>query len=246
MKIIIVIAFSACYLSPKNMQAQTATEILQQMHNRYAGKWYSTFTFNQTTEIYRNDSLKRKETWYEAVQFPDMFRIDFGNIDSGNAVLFKGDSSYSFRNGKLKKTDKDNNDLTFLLGGMYFYPFDKVMEKMKVLGYDLQKYFITVWKGNPVYVIGAVSADEKINQLWIDKEKLVLVRQIKYDDNRKEDVWFEKQIKLDGGWTETKVTAYINDKLIQMEYYHDCIANPSLKESLFDPARFGEWHWYKK
>ena len=68
------------------------------MHDRYAGKWYKTFSFNQTTEIYRNDSLKRSETWYENIKFPNDFRIDFGNPDSGNAVIFKNDSSYLFRN----------------------------------------------------------------------------------------------------------------------------------------------------
>ena len=67
------------------------------MHDRYAGKWYRTFSFSQTTEIYRNDSLKRSETWYENIKFPNNFRIDFGDPDSGNAVIFKNDSSYLFR-----------------------------------------------------------------------------------------------------------------------------------------------------
>jgi hypothetical protein len=226
--------------------AQSATEILHQMYKRYEGKWYNTFTFNQTTEMYRNDSLKRKETWYEAVKFPHLFRIDFGVPDSGNAVIFKGDSSYDFRRGKLRRTTRDANDLTFLLGGMYFYSFDKVIEKVKTLQYDLQKSFSTTWKGAEVYVIGAASADEKVNQLWIDKKKLVLVRQLKYENNRKEDMWFENHIKLGGGWTETKVTAYFDEKLFMIEHYHDCKANPQLNDLLFDPTKFGQWHWYKK
>ena len=53
-------------------------EVLQKMYRQYAGKWMHSFTFNQTTENYRNDSLIRTATWYEAVVYPDKFRIDFG------------------------------------------------------------------------------------------------------------------------------------------------------------------------
>lgn len=219
--------------------------VLKKMHSTYAGKWYKTFTFNQTTEIYRNDTLRRTETWYEAISFPDKFRIDFGNIDSGNAAVFKGDSVYNFRRGILRSSRKDANDLTFLLGGMYFYPFDKTAAITKQLGYDLSKSFETTWKGNPVYVIGANMDGEKINQLWIDKEKLVLVRMLKYENGRKEEGLFENQLKLGGGWTETKATFYFDDKLAQRELYHDCKANPVLDNRLFEPADFGKWHWLK-
>ena len=62
-------------------------EILKMMHDRYAGKWYRTLTFNQKTEMYQNDSLLQTQTWYEALIFPDKFRIDFGPSDSGNSVI---------------------------------------------------------------------------------------------------------------------------------------------------------------
>ncbi len=75
------------------LQAQDANSPYKKMHSRYAGKWMKTFTFMQTTEVYRNDSLKRKDTRYEAAEYPDKFRIDFALPDSGNAVIFKGDSS---------------------------------------------------------------------------------------------------------------------------------------------------------
>lgn len=216
------------------------------MHSRYAGKWMKTFTFMQTTEVYRNDSLKRKDTWYEAAEYPDKFRIDFALPDSGNAVIFKGDSSYRFRRGKLLRAEKGANDLTFLLGGMYFYSYEIACSKMNELGYDLQKSFTTLWKGEPVYVIGASADNEKVNQIWVDKEKLVIVRLLKYDDRRKEEGIFEKHLKLGDSYTETKVTFYFDDKLAQIEYYFNCTANPLLDDRLFEPTKFGEWHWYKK
>src|SRR5947209_6162179 len=110
-KMICTLILSGSLFQLNNDKAGEA--IVKKMYARYNTKWYRTFTFNQTTLIYSNDSLKKTQTWYEAVQFPDKFRIDFGSKDSGNAVIFKGDSVYRLRNGVLKSTTKDANDLTF-------------------------------------------------------------------------------------------------------------------------------------
>ena len=208
------------------------------MYDRYAGRWYKTFSFNQTTEIYRNDSLKRSETWYENIKFPNDFRIDFGNPDSGNAVIFKNDSSYSFLKSEKAGVRPNDDDLLFLLGGMYFYPFDEVTVKMKSFGYDLDKFHEDIWKGMPVYVIGAHKNQDTVNQIWIEKENFSPVRLLKYEKNTKEEALFENHVKLGGGFTETLVYFYINDKLIQVEKYHDLKANVEINPAIFDPENF--------
>ena len=213
-------------------------EILKKMHERYTGKWYKTFSFNQTTEMYHNDSLKRSETWYENIKFPGDFRIDFGNPDSGNAVIFKNDSSYLFRKSQKASVRPDSNDLLFLLGGLYFYPFDEVTTKMKSFGYDLDKFHEDVWKGMQVYVIGAEKNEDSLNQIWIEKENFSPVRMLKYENNTKEEALFENHVKLDGGFTETLVYFYINDKLIQVEKYHDLKGNIEIDPKIFDTENF--------
>ncbi len=214
-------------------------QVLKLMYDRYNGKWFHTLTFTQRTETYRNDSLIKTATWYEYIMFPDKFRIDFGDPSEGNAVIFGNDSAYNFQKGKLKASRADNDDLTFLLGGLYFYPFEQVLAKLKSFHYDLNKFHEDVWSGKPVYVIGADTKDEKLNQLWIDKEKMVLVRFIKFDENQKEEGVFEKHIPLSGGWSETMCTFYINDHLIQKEYYRDCKADGMIDPMIFEPAVFG-------
>lgn len=216
----------------------SSRDLLKAMHDRYAGKWYKTFSFNQTTEVFKSDTLKQTETWYEHVQFPANFRIDFGNPDSGNAVIFKNDSVYIFRNAKHAGTRPDKNDLTFLLGGLYFYSFDDVIDKFKLLGYDLDKFHKDNWKGQPVYVIGAGKGEESINQLWIEKENFNLVRMIKFENGEKEEALFEGHVKLDGGYSESVVRFYINNKLVQVEKYHDMKVNVKPEESIFDPSKF--------
>ena len=230
---IIILCVASSFINPPG-----SIEILKKMHDRYAGKWYKTFSFNQTTEIYRNDSLKRSETWYENIKFPYDFRIDFGNPDSGNAVIFKNDSSYSFIKSQKAGVRPNDDDLLFLLGGMYFYPFDEVTVKMKSFGYDLDKFHEDIWKGMPVYVIGANKNQDSVNQIWIEKENFSPVRLLKYENNTKEEALFENHVKLDGGFTETLVYFYINDKLIQVEKYHDMRANVEIEPAIFDPENF--------
>lgn len=232
--IVIVIAGSASsFFIPRG-----SIEVLKKMHDRYFGKWYKTFSFNQTTEVYRNDSLKRTEIWYENIEFPNNFRIDFGNPDSGNAVIFKNDSSYLFKNSQKTGVRPDNDDLLFLLGGMYFYPFNDVIAKMKLFGYDLDKFHEDTWKEKPVYVIGAFNDQDSANQIWIEKENFSAVRLLKYENNTKEEALFENHVKLEGGFTETLVYFYINNKLIQVEKYRDLKGNAEIDPAIFDPENF--------
>lgn len=230
---IAILCIASSFINPPG-----SIEILKKMYSRYAGKWYKTFSFNQTTEIYRNDSLKRSETWYENIKFPNDFRIDFGNPDSGNAVIFKNDSSYLFRNSQKTSVRYNDDDLLFLLGGMYFYPIDEVLVKIKSFGYDLDKFHEGIWKGMPVYVIGADKNQDSVNQIWIEKENFSPVRLLKYENNTKEEALFENHVKLDGGFSETLVYFYINNKLIQVEKYHDLKANVEIDPAIFDAENF--------
>lgn len=227
--LIILCSFSL----PKNGE-----DVLHDMYKRYSGKWYRNFTFNQTTEQYRNDSLVKTSTWYEAIEFPDKFRIDFGEKKDSNAVIYNKDSVYNFRRGKLVRKGLNDDDLTFLLGGMYSYPFDTVKAKIRQLGYDISKFHEDNFKGQPVYVIGAGNAEEKTNQVWIDKEKLVMIRFIKYNGKDKEEGVFSGHQRFGNGWSETAGDFYVNDKLVQKERYHDCKADADIDPSIFDPTYF--------
>lgn len=214
--------------------------LLKKMYARYHGKWHSSLSFNQTTERYKNDSLVKSQTWYERIVYPDLLRIDFDKLNSGNGVIYRHDSTYVMSNNKLVRSLKGENELIFFLGGMYFVPFESVLAHFKELDYDLDKFHTDTWKGKPVYVIGSDKPDEKVNQLWIDQEKLVPVRFIKYDNGTKEEGWFENHVPLKKGWSETKCTFYINDHLLQIEKYHDVQAGNNIDKSVFEPSLIGK------
>jgi hypothetical protein len=225
------------FAGQKNLDS---TALLQKMYARYHGKWHTNLSFNQTTERYRNDSLIKTQTWYEHILYPDKLRIDFDSLKSGNGIIFRADSTYVINKHKLVRSVKNENELIFFLGGMYFVPFDQVLAHFKDLHYDLSKFHADTWKGKPVYVIGADKADEKVNQLWIDQEKLVAIRFIKYEDGTKEEGTMEGQIPLKGAWSETLCKFWVNDHILQVETYHDVVAGGPIDKSMFEPSLIGK------
>jgi hypothetical protein len=234
----VIILISVWGFTPPNQVS--SIDVIKKMYSRYHGKWHTSLTFTQTTGRYRNDSLIKNDTWHERIVYPNMLRIDFGDEKSGNGVIYRGDSSYSFRNNKVVRAAKDENELIFFLGGMYFKPIDQVFTHFNELHFDLSKAHESTWKGKAVYVLGSASDDEKVNQLWIDKEKLVAVRYFKYDPHGKMEATFEEHKLLEGAWSETFCKFIINDKLLQTETYQDIKANQPIDKSVFDPALIGK------
>jgi hypothetical protein len=236
--IIILSIFSISIFSFTQNEKPRAEKILKKMYKRYAGKWYKNFTFYQTTENYKNDSLVKTAIWHEALIYPNLFRITIGDSANGNAMIIREDSMYNFSKSKLVRKSFNEDDLTFLLGGMYFLPFEKVKQKMKQEGYDLSKAGEGTFEGKPMYIIGANNEAEKTSQIWIEQERLVVVRMIKYKKDLKEDAIFGDYKKIENGWRETSVIFYLNDKLYQKEKYYDYKANTEIDTKIFDPYNF--------
>ena len=75
-------------------------ELIGQMRERYLGKWYRTLTFVQKTTL----ADGKVETWYEAAELPGKLRIDIAPLDGKNTLLFRNDSIYEFKGGKLAES----------------------------------------------------------------------------------------------------------------------------------------------
>ena len=62
------------------------------------------------------------------------FRIDFGNPDSGNAVIFRNDSSYNFKNSKQIRANYYQNDLIiFIRRNVFLSIEDSLFQKWNLL-----------------------------------------------------------------------------------------------------------------
>jgi len=217
-----------------------STSLLKTMYARYHGKWHSSLSFDQTTEKYRNDSLVKSQTWFENIAYPNLLRIDFDSPGSGNGLLFRNDSTYAFNNHQLTRSVKKENELIFFLGGLYFMSFDEVVQHFKDLKYDLNQFRTDTLKGKPVYVIGANKKGEQVNQLWIDKQKLVAVYFANFDASGKLEGYFEDHVPLKNAWSETRCTFYLNNHLLQVEKYHHIVAGGEVDKSRFLPWLVGK------
>lgn len=214
---------------------QTTTPYFQQLHQKYAGHWHKTLRFEQESFFYQNDSLTRFEMWYESARFPYDFRIDMGKKTEGRGVIYKKDSTYRYINNRLQSVTTDINPYIFLIGGMYFMPYEDAVAILRSRKIDPSKQFETNWKGRRTWVIGASREGESQNQIWVDAAGLYLVRVIEYKGHNKVDAHMEDHIRIGKGWSETKMTFYVNDKLRQLEKYHNIKTDVLFPEGHFLP-----------
>jgi outer membrane lipoprotein-sorting protein len=226
--------------------AQNGIKYLEALYSRNQGHWYNTMTFVQTTESYRNDSLIRKATWYEALKLPNDLRIDFEDPAKGNFVLYKKDSVYRFQNNNLRTVNADTNPFLFFIGGMYYQPFDSVLSYLAAKGYVVDKGYETTWQGAPAYVVGRSNENDTANAVWIDTKNQWIVRIIEKSKGQVLDARLLNHKQLSKGSTETRVEINVNGKLVQVESYDQIKADVPLDDALFNPLTASTAkHWFK-
>jgi hypothetical protein len=219
-------------------------ELIQQMHDRYSGKWYRTLTFIQKTTL-PNGAV---ETWYEAAEIPGKLRIDIAPLDSMNTILFRNDSIYQFRGGKLDRAQGQVHPLMVLGFDVYGQPIDVTLRKLALLEFDLTKLHQTTWHGRPTYVVGATAGDTTSPQFWIDQERLYFVRSLEPSRQRPGvvlDTRFEKYRPMAGGWLEMEVQFLANGERRMLEEYTEPRANVALDSTIFRTDRWMPPGWIK-
>jgi outer membrane lipoprotein-sorting protein len=224
---------------PKNGE-----ELIAQMRERYAGKWYRTLTFTQKTTLPDG----KVETWYEALELPGKLRIDVAPLDSMKTILFRNDSVYAFEQGKLKEAKPLVHPLMVLGFDVYEAPVSEIVGKLRGLNFDLSKLHQTTWQGRPTYVVGAEAGDTVRPQFWIDAERLYFVRSLepsKKNPGVTNDTRFGKYIPLAGGWVEMEVLFLTNGQQKVKEEYSNARANVKLDSSIFDPSTWKAPGWVK-
>jgi hypothetical protein len=212
-------------------------ELIGQMRERYLGKWYRTLTFVQKTTL----ADGKVETWYEAAELPGKLRIDIAPLDGKNTLLFRNDSLYEFKGGKLAESHPMIHPLMVLGFDVYAQPVDETVRQLQTLDFDLSKLHESTWQGRPAYVVGAAAGDSVTRQFWIDKERLYFVRMVepgKQNPTARVETQFNKYIPLGQGWLETEVRFMVNGETRMLEEYTAPKAGVELKPAIFEP---GSW-----
>jgi len=226
---------------------KTGADLIGQMHARYAGKWYRTITFVQTTSFPDHPT----ETWYEAGSIPGKLRIDVAPIDSMKAILFVGDSVIIFKDGKRAAAHQDRNLLATLGFDVYGQSPDSTIAQLEAAGIDLSKIREDKWNDTKVWVVGAAKGDTTSSQFWIEQKRLLFVRLIEAKRSPKEpqappkllDVTFEKYQPLGKGWVAPEVVIKVDGKEVQREVYRDIRADVALQPDLYDTETYHKARW---
>ena len=212
------------------------------MRDRYVGKWYRTLTFVQKTTL----ADGKIETWYEAAELPGKLRIDIAPLEGKNTLLFRNDSIYDFKDGKLADAKPLIHPLMVLGFDVYAQPVEKTIQQLKTLGFDLSTLHQSTWQGRPVYVVGASAGDTVTRQFWIDQERLYFVRLVepgKQNPTARVETQFNKYVPLGKGWLETEVRFMVNGETKMLEEYTQPKAEPKLNPAIFETGRWVPPGW---
>ena len=230
-------------------QYRTGEEVLGAMHDRYAGKWFSTMTFTQKTSRLLPTGKWNVQTWYEAMRLPGKLRIDFDPVSAGNGVLYVRDSQFVVQNGRPLRGDPGINELMLLGFDVYASTVPRVATRLRREGFDLTRVHETTFLGRPVIVVGARRGDFNRKQFWVDAERMLFVRLLEptpRDSTKMQDIRFVNYERRGTAWIAPRVEIWSEGKLVFFEDYDDVKINVPLDEALFEPARWKTAkHWTK-
>ena len=215
---------------------QTGEDVIKKMYERYKLAPCKSYTFSQKNTHYRNDSIIGTSEWHEAIEFPDKFRIDFGDTTKGNFVIFRNDSAYNYRNFTLKKTSYNSQTLLLLLGGMYYRELADIIKRLNKDDYNLTVLSSQKINKQNYYVIGAKEGNLNSNQIWVNKKTLRIERIIeKINEKDTMDMSFDSYQANCKGFIETKVTFKRNGKVEQVEEYYNIKTVDVFPNNVFYP-----------
>jgi hypothetical protein len=210
-------------------------EVLRQMHDRYQDTWYESFTFVQDARFYNADEeIDKVETWFESMRIPGKLRIDIWPVSQGRGILFSADVIYGIDGGQIQPGRQLVHPLLLMGFDVYRQSVEVSLTKIRGLGIDLTRSHETLWQGRDVIVIGSNGdTDTSSHQFWIDKDRLVFVREL----NGPSEVQFNAWEPVGDAWVAAEVLFFSDGKMTLQELYRDMRFNVEIEEGAFDPLK---------
>ena len=233
------------FTSPAKKQDITSgAELVKAMHSRWSKKWYPKFAFDQRAIYYDGDKVTKEEVWQEVYSEPGFLSIRFNGFESGNGVIFREDSLYTFKDNQLQGRNFQIHPLLLLCFDVYFLQPEKSIDKLQKIGFDLTKKTEAKWHGRDAYVIGTTdAADNTSPQFWVDKERLYVVRVLTNPKGTPRDVEINNYQKLQGKWVATEIIFKTDGKTTLREEYFNMRFPKAMKKAWYDPAQFANTKW---
>jgi hypothetical protein len=220
----------------------TSRGLIREMHDRYAGKWYKTLTFDQTNTFYTSGGKEQKSQWVQRLRVPGKLRIDFLPLSSKSGMLIQNNRVITFDNGRPIDRRRAIQPVLTLTGDVYAIPASVTLRRLDSLGVDLDKFHEERWQGKRVYVMGAERGDLESTQIWVEADRLLLMRIIQREKRGDRSVITDTHVgdyrEVNGFPIAFEFTSYRDGKVFFKEQYDNVKVNEPIRDELFDAS-----HW---
>lgn len=217
-------------------------ELVAAMRERYDGKWYRTLTFLQDNTRYTSDGREDKSQWMKYQSVPGKLRIEFLPRSTGSGLIFSNGRAHTFEGGTRIDTRRQIHPLVLLTGDVYVLPASVTLRRLDSLGVNRSRFRVDRWDGRRVYVVGAAAGDTISSQLWVDADRLLLVRWIEAQGSGARRTASDTRLgayrNVDGHALPTEMTVYRGGKPVFKEVYADVRVNVPFSPALFEPGRW--------
>ena len=221
---------------------QSARQLVREMHDRYADSWYRTLRFEQTNTFYTQSGKEEKSRWIENLSVPGKLRIDFEPLSSKSGLLILNNRVTTFDNGRKVDTRRSIQPILTLTADIYAIPPAVTIRRLDSLKIDLGKFRADKLNKKLVYVVGADEGDLESNQIWIDADRLLLVRLIQSDKRGARMIVTDTRVgeyrDVDGFPIAHEFVSLRDGKPFFKEEYERVRVNEPIPASVFDPSRW--------
>jgi hypothetical protein len=228
--------------APPAVKVGSARELISMMHDRYADNWYRTLRFAQSNTFYTQSGGEQKSRWVENLSVPGRLRIDFEPLASKSGLLIVNNRVTTFDNGKRVDTRHAIQAILMLTADVYAIPPAITARRLDSLSIDLAKFREDKLDKKRVFVIGADKDDLESSQVWIDADKLVLVRLIQREKRGDKSIVTDTHVNeykdIDGFPVAHEFVSLRDGKPYFKEEYEDVRVNEPIPAAVFDPLRW--------
>jgi hypothetical protein len=227
---------------PAAARFTSGAAVVRGMHELYAGKYLKTMSFLQNNTAYTTTGQEQHTQWYEHIEVPGKLRIAFLPATQRSGLVQVDDKVASFDNGIRVDFRPSVNPLLVLTSDVYAAPISQIMRELDSLEVDTDVIRNDEWEGHPVYVVGAKAGDTTSNQMWIDADRMVLLRFIQRskagDRTIISDIRVQNYKEIQGYQIPTEFLVIRNGRPVWREQYANVRINEDFPEGTFDQARW--------
>lgn len=218
--------------------------VVKAMHDLYAGKYLRTMSFLQNNTAYTSTGQEQHSQWYEHMEVPGKLRIAFLPATQRSGLVQVDDNVASFDNGMRVDFRPSVNPLLLLTADVYAAPVARIMRGLDSLSVDTDVIRTDEWEGHPVYVVGAKAGDSTSTQMWVDADRLLLLRFIQRGKSGERTIVSDYRVQtykeIQGYQIPTEFLVIRNGRPVWREQYANVRINEEFPAGTFDQARWKE------